>query len=258
MREPSLHIKYRDLEKILKDLLPKGVDYAGFTKRVFIEARPYSVNTRSFQVTSERGEKKAKKILASSTKDADLMARMVYAVRIKLKHRGVQHIKPTSRDWGTVKELAKLGNDFCLDYSLDKREGYITYITLGASKMKTFNLTRIPNMHESISRTFEATQEISKDPSPELTAKVHEYYRYKVARKTGIINNFKGEPEKYVFFVRVAKLISDLTVQVSHFIDAQFEAMEYRNSFPEPPQLIGQKAKERLNKYLYEHNIRIK
>jgi hypothetical protein len=258
-RDPSIHIKLSDFEDILLKVLPFTLpkDIPGIARAILKLSRPHAVNTRMISVTTERLEKKVNKILTSTTKDADLMARMIYAARIRAKHRGVQQIKPSTRDWGMVKEIANLANAFCMDFNMGKKEGYLRYIELAAQKMKSFNISRISSMHESICRTHEALFEIAKDPYPEFTEQVHQYYRVKVAKKTGIINNFRGEPDKYVFFVRASALIKQLTVPIIHFIDAQFEAMEYRNSMPEPAQLIGQKAKERLNKYLYERSIRI-
>lgn len=156
-----------------------------------------------------------------------------------------------------VRELANLATNFCIDFSLNKREGFSRYVELGASKMKSFNLSRLVNMHEAISKTHEALIEIGNDPTPKLSEDIHQYYRVTVAKKTGIINNFRDEPDKYVYFVRVAKLVTSLTVKYTYFIDAQFSAMEYRNSYPEPVQLIGQKSKERLNKWLFEKGIKI-
>ena len=256
-RDPSLHVKLSDLITILGKVLPEGVDVKGFALALLKHGRPYSLNTRIISVTTERLENKVNKILMSPTKDADLMARVIYAVRVGLHHKGVRQIKPASREWGIVKELASLANNFCLDFDKGKKDGYTVYIKLAIAKMKAFNLNRISSMHEAICRTYEALLEIKDDPDPALSESIHQYYRVKVAKKTGIINNFKDEPDKYVYFVRVAALVKSLTVKYQYFIDAQFDAMEYRNSMPEPPQLIGQKAKERLNKWLYEKGIRV-
>lgn len=256
-RDPGLHIKYSDLKKVLRKLLPSEVDINEFAYSLMKSGRPYTITNRGIIVTSDRVEKKAQKILTSSSKDADLMARMIYAARIRKKHKGIQQIKPTTRDWNQVKQLANLANQFCIDFGMTKKQGYLKYIELASDKMKTFNLSRISSMHESITRTHEAIEEIKMDPTPALTQNIHDYYRVKVAKKTGIINRFNDVPDKYVFFVRVAALVTELTVKYEYFIDAQFEAVEYRNSMPEPAQLIGQKAKERINKYLYERGIKI-
>lgn len=256
-RDPSLHIKASDLSKVLKNILPIGVDAQEFTKAVLKASKSYAVNTRSISITTERVEKKANKILASSTKDADLMARAIYAVRISLKHKGIVQIKPTARDWGLVKEIANFATNFALDFNLNKRQAYINYIRIAAKKMKSFNISRIPSMNESISKTYEAELEINVDPNPDLTRYIHDYYRIKVGKKTGMLNKYTDDPERYVYFVRVAKVCKELGLKGEFYIDAQFAALDYRESYPEPPQLIGQKAKERLNKWLYEKNIKV-
>lgn len=256
-RDPSIHIKKSDLIKVLTKIMPQPLNIEDMANIIFKLSRPYALNTRSIHITSDRTEKKAQKILASSTKDADLMARIIYSVRISLKHRGVVQIKPTARDWGQVKEIASMANNFALDFKLGKKEAYIAYIKIAASKMKAFNISRITSMHESIAKTYEADIEIKADPNPKLSLFIHDYYRIKVGKKTGMLNKYTDDPEKYVYFVRVAKLCKELDLRPEYYIDSQFAGLEYRGSFPEPPQLIGQKSKERLNKWLFEKNIKV-
>lgn len=258
MREPSIHITERSLSIILTELMPFGTNVLGLTREIVKKARPYSIPNRSVVGSSDRIEKKIDKVVSSTTADADLMARMVYAVRKTLKHKGVTQIKPTQRDWDIIKTMAKDANAFSIDFEIPKREAYIAYIKAGCAKMQQFSLRKFTNLYQAICTYHEASTEINQDPHKELTNQFHELYRRKVAHKTGYINNYTNHPEKYVWFVRLSKLFEYYTIPPSVYIDAQFSALEKMDAMPDPAQLLGNKAKERLNKYLYENQIKVR
>jgi hypothetical protein len=255
IREPSIHITRSELIKILKKLMPEGVKVIPMTDQILRWARPLSLNNRMVIASTDKLEHKATRTLASPTVDANIMARVIFMVRKKMKHVGVVQIKPASRDWAQVKAITAGANEFCIDYDLTKKQGYIEYLQIAFSKMVKPSLQKIPTMHTAICETYAAMKEIQDDPYPDSTLKIHEYYRMKVATKTGLVNNFKGFPDKYVWFVRAGALMKTLGVSMNIYLDAQFEAMDYRGALPDPSQLVGQKAKERLNKYLFEHKI---
>lgn len=262
-RDPSIHIKRSSLIRILLEMNPDLDPIAeeaqwDFANEIVQRARAYAIPNRSVVGSSDRIEKKITKVISSSTGDADLMARMVYAVRKQLKHKGVTQIKPTQRDWDTIKVMAKDANAFGMDFELTKREAYIAYIKAGCHLMQQFSLRKFSNLYQAISTNYEATIEIAKDPHTELTEQFHDLYRKKVAHKTGYINNFKNHPEKYVWFVRLSALFQAYSIPPNVYIDAQFDALEKFDAMPDPAQLLGQKAKERLNKYLYENQIKIR
>lgn len=259
-KDPSIHITRSSLIEVLDSIWKpeSGFDSVGMANHILKKARPYSIPNRSVVGCTDRIEKKIERVVSSSTSDADLMARMVYAVRKSLKHKGVIQIKPTQRDWDTIKLMANQANSFCMDFELPKREGYIAYIKAGCAKMQQFSLRKFTNLFQAISMFYEATKEIEKDPYQELTEQFHDLYRRKVAFKTGFQNNFKNHPEKYVWFVRLSALFQSYTIPPSVYIDAQFDALAGFDAMPDPTQLLGQKAKERLNKYLYENQIKVR
>lgn len=257
-REPSIHVSRSVLVSILKEVLPEGVLVLGLTNLIIKKAKPYSLNSRLIISSTERLEEKSKRALSSSTMDANLMARTIVLVRKQLKHKGIVQIQATDREWAQVKAIANLANQFCIDFELPKRQGYIEYIKIAFEKMNRPLIQKIPSLHQGICDTYQAIKTIREDIEPEITESIHNYYRMKVAGKTGFVNNLKKTPEKYVYFVKVRELLKGLRVPMTHFINAQFEAMEWRGGLPEPAQLIGTKAKERLNKYLFEHKITVK
>jgi hypothetical protein len=235
-----------------------GVVYSSeaLVDRIFAMAKPYSIISRQVNVTSDRVEKKANRLLKSSRLDADLFARLIYAVRKQRKHRGISQIKPGGKDWDLVKEVTASALNFCEEFSLKKREGFIKFIEVGLTKMAKFNLARFVNLYEPICETYEAIVEIDNDDNPVGTDELYGYYIGHIAECTGIYEDLKVLPEKYVWFVRARKEADRLKVPYAVYIKAQFSGLDFAKGIPHPVQLVGPKAILRVNRYSYKKNFK--
>ena len=112
-------------------------------------------------------------------------------------------------------------------------------------------------MYETICNEYESLKDLEEDDKPELTKQASEYFVNKIAERTGIYEPFKNK-SKFAIFFKLRKLCDELGVDSETFIDAQFEALDWCNGIPTPESLIGDKSKERLNKYLFTNGIKIK
>ena len=252
MRDPSIHITESKLVSILKQIMPKGVNVEDLAQRITRKAKTHTLNQRKIDISNKRTENKVRKIMSSSNSDAELFSHLLLHTRRKLKHKGLIQIKQNSRDWLTVKEIVNLANEFCETFEMDKREGYIKFIEIGISKMNKFMLVKFTPMGSSIIETFMCMQELQDDPKPSETEKLHDYYQKTIISRTGIALIYKDKPDKYVYFYRARLLAEKLKVNPLVFIKAQFYALEWRNGYPDPIQLVGDKAIANLNKYLFE------
>lgn len=251
MREPSIHITKSQFEEILNTLEVNNFPVEAF----FVIARKEAINHRAVLVSNNKNTKRVKNILLASKGDAALVADILYATRIKLKHRGVRKINESnSREWANCKKLAEICNTFCEDFKFDTREGFIKYIELGIKKMDgNYNnlLNRLSSMSEKISDLYSATLEM-EDDSGNAKA-IHDYFIKRVADVTGIYESFVNQPDKYIHFVRLDKFLSEKGWDPTQFIDAQFESLAWCNGLPEPSQMYNDKAIERYNKYLFKY-----
>ena len=138
-RQPSIHVTELELalalDKVFSRELLYGNDINILAKQLVTLLRTKTLINRSIIISNDKVENKARRILASNRGDADLMANIIYNYRKKLRHYGITQIKPGSRDWTTLKEITKLALDFCNDFGLNKREGFIDYITIAYSKV---------------------------------------------------------------------------------------------------------------------------
>ncbi len=262
-RDPSIHVTESELALALtltidRDNIHK-INNKELAKQLTSLLKTKTLINRSIIVSNDKLEKKTKKLLSSSRGDADLLANIIYNSRKKRKHRGIKPIKPNSRDWGSLKELTALVIDFCNEFELNKREGFIRYIEIGFSKLSSPNnlITKLLNMYEGISQFHNAKIELDKDESPTVTKAIHDMYCIQVISKTGLPMDYEDQPEKYLYFYKLKNEAKKLGVTYETFIKAQFHAFEWKNGIPDVAQLVTDKSKERLNKYLFEFNIKV-
>lgn len=253
MRNPSIHIDKKTFLALIKKF---GIED---TDRFFNEARKYSLDNRSVTVTNDKLMKITEKVTQSNKGDTSMMADILYSVRIKLKHRGVKKITQNDRDWLQVKNLSKLANQFSKEFELPKREGYIEYVQLGLSKISSMRsyISKLISMYETICREYEYKEELRNDTNIQGTLEMHNLFVNKIADRTGIYERLDNIPEKMRSFILARQLCDNLGVDYETFIDAQFAALDFCNGIPTPEQLSTDKARERLNKYLFTHNISV-
>jgi hypothetical protein len=251
-RSPSIHITKSQFEEILNTLEVNNFPVEAF----FVIARKEAINHRAVLVSNNKNTKRVNNILLASKGDAALVADILYATRIKLKHRGVRKINESnSREWANCKKLAEVCNTFCEDFKLDTREGFIKYIETGLKRMTDYRnvMQRLISMQDNITNQVDAEIELKEDKDPGFTKDIHDEFIKRVASVTGIYESYEHQPEKYVHFLRIHNLMDEKDWDVFQFLDAQFEALAWCNGLPEPSQMYNDKAIERYNKYLYKN-----
>lgn len=251
-RSPSIHITKPQFEEILNTLEVNNFPVEAF----FVIARKMAINHRTVLVSNNKNTKRVNNILLASKGDAALVADILYATRIKLKHRGVRKINESnSREWANCKKLAEVCNTFCEDFKLDTREGFIKYIETGLKRMTDYRnvMQRLISMQDNITNQIDAEIELKEDKDPGFTKDIHDEFIKRVASVTGIYESYEHQPEKYVHFLRIHNLMDEKDWNVFQFLDAQFEALAWCNGLPEPSQMYNDKAIERYNKYLYKN-----
>ncbi|MCM1438819.1 MAG: cysteine/serine-rich nuclear protein [Roseburia sp.] len=253
MRDPSIHITKTQFRKLLQDFGIKRFP----TDKFFLAAKQKAATARIVAVTNQRNIKKFNNIALAAPGDANLAASILYAVRIQLKHRGVKKIDESDkRQWPQIKQLAEACNIFCQDFGLETREGYIQYIKIGFNRMgRTLRnfLPRLVSMSQNISDDYKAQKDLLQDDNIEATAEVHDYYASVIAERTGLKVDYKDQPEVYIYFKALRDFCEKNNISYENWIDAQFDALEWCNSMPEPSRLLGDKPYQYYVKFMYKH-----
>lgn len=215
----------------------------------------YSLPSRALYVSNNKVEQKVAKMKLATSSDAGRFAQTLLYIRRQMKHRGITLIQPGQGDWLMVKELTKLATEFCNEFELNQKEGYKIYLQIGIGKMKNFSLNKLKSLHAAVFLSYEATQIIEQDKTPAETAQLHDLFMANISDKVGYSHSYKNIPEKYRYFVEAKQEAKKLGVSYKVYIKAQFQAFEWNNSIPDPAQLVGPKALDRIQKYCYTENI---
>ena len=251
-RDPSIHITKSQFQEICKDL---GIELPVDT--IFAYAQRKAINTRGILVSNNKINKQVNNVLLADKGDAQMVADIIYATRIKLKHRGVRKINQGNlREWTNCRKLAEICNTFCQDFELPPREGFIKYIELGIKKMPDARglTTRLIGLQDSITEEFSAIKEIQElSPKDKQTiSQIQDFYVRQIADRTGIYEPIK-DPGKFTHFIRLYDFLNKKGWNYKEYIIAQFEGLAWCNGIPELSQLTSEKAISRYNKYLYKH-----
>lgn len=262
IRIPSIHVDEKQLvlviNKIKDNYNIKKLSSTELAKLLLSYSTSNSCNNRLVSINNNRVEKKTQQILTSSKGDAILLADIIHKHRVKKKHRGITRISQTDKDWPQVKKLVSICLEFCNEFSLDKRKGFIEYTKSGLDKISSPRqlLSKLINMQERIFDEYEIVQLIEDDNNSKETKYIYEFYSNLIAKKTGIPEK-NTDPLKYINFLKVREITDELDVPCDIYIKAQFHGLAWTDGYPSPSQLVGDKARERLNKYLYEKKIKL-
>lgn len=269
MREPSIHITKARLVSILEAFLERspGSEWLsdeqlveGLASYITKEGSRYQLSRRKLIVGNQIATPVRRKLAMSASSykaDAQSFAKILLSIRKSKKHRGLKIIKEGSSEWNILKEVTSLATNFARDFDLELTAGYKEYIQAALVVMPSFALNRVNYKHEEICKTYESIREIRSDGNPKITQELYDAYYQIVSAKTGITNNYRDRPLKFVFFCRAASIVKELKVTPVDYVKAQFKSLEWINGLPDPSQLVGDGAIERLQKHLYNNSKNI-
>lgn len=260
MREPSLHVTRTDLEYILSKFGLNGKELDTLVKFLLQEGSNHQLTNRKRLIATYYNTKTIKKKMDTAAisdrgNTLKFLKELEIQRKVKLKF-GVKPIKENTKDWGFVKEASSLCEEYCMAFNMSWEEGCKSYIAAAIDYIDRFSVMKLVTMYEFICQTQQAMTEIMSDENVDLTQEIYHEYNHIISAKTGLSNDFKSRPNKYVFFVRAATLAKSKDVSALDFVRAQFKSLEWVNGLPDPSLMIGDKAVERLQKYLFSQEGR--
>lgn len=266
-REPSIHITESALTKILHGLLDDRIGAKRINPLVFdllSEARKYQLSERKLLASNKKNTQRAENINKSPLEYTMIMAKAIYHVRKSLKHRGIDIAKPGTKDFTIIKDITASALEYVDELKLTGSYDtmfakYIrSYMSMQGKDAK-FNLLALRGKSEQIIAYDKSVHELLSDKNSDKTERAYRKYNQYIIKQTGeILTHYDKMPDKYKCFMEVANRATTIGITVEVWIDAQFSELEWTKSIPEPGQLIGPKAEERLQKYLYKNNIKLR
>jgi len=261
-REPSIHITQTNLRNLIRefhDYDDNADDHIeDLVEFLLKRGKPFSLEKRTITPNSKTSKKIETKVSNDKT-DYQLLSTIIYSIRKQLRHKGIKSIDMNSAEYSQLKKLSKTINTFAEDFQKEKRQAYIEYVTLGLKKINSFRgyLAKLNDMSESIAVEYEASQVILDDDYKNKTKIIHDQYVDIIFKKTGILENYQDRPINYINFIKVRELADKYKLKYDVFLKAQFEGLEWTGGYPDPSQLISEKAIERLNKFLFKNKSNV-
>ena len=264
-RDPSIHVTKSTLRAILIDQIDIIIDNGNYNSEdlvntIFKAAKKYTVQHRCLLESSQKTARKAEKLTLSNIGDAQLFSQLITLVRRQMHHKGIAIIREDGKEWPQIKEATKLAIDFCNDFEItDKHNGFISYITATIKAMGgKFTLNRVNSMHSFTCELYRAQERIRLDTHPDETKAAEEHYNRIILTKVGFGPSIITQPTKYQYFIDIVDNSNKAGVSPEIYIDAQFAAFDWKAAIPEISQMTGDKAMERLAKYMYHEGIQAK
>lgn len=257
-----MHIRKDHLVTILKGVLRNErclriEDYDRIADQLLKAARRYSLTNRKITISNDKLLRQSRKLAASLQSDASFFSTCLVQIRRKFKHRGINQVQPGESEWLQLKEVCSLATDFCNEFGLERREGYLTYCEIAMGKMKNYSLNKFKSLHKAICDDYEAINIIKKDKFPSMTERAHTIYCALISERIGYAQGYKDMPNKYQYFVLASQEAAELGIEIGVYMRAQFFYTDFTNQIPDPVQLVGIKARDKLQKYCFENSIKI-
>lgn len=197
-------------------------------------------------------------------KEANLVAEIIYGIRVKLRHVGVTKIKQSDSTWGQVRELVPTLNQFCEKYALSQRRGYIDFLSLGIelmSKSKRANYNYCASWMlkhaDYITSTYEANNMVKEDQYPQNTRELLSLYQIRVMEMSGMYVDYTQNTKEYTHFIGARQLADKWGIDYETFVDAQFASLEFCKGIPRIYDLDNEKAEQRLAQYIAKNGIQV-
>lgn len=261
-RQSSIHITEKNLIKVLAIIESKydvqtnaKLDY--LATLIAEEAKGYSLVNRSIHVTNDKLKRDTNKVMMAGRDSTALFVGIIHMLRRQMKHRGLILPKPGNPEWLNYKETTSLAEEFCNEYGFSKKEGFKKYAEIGLSKIQNFSIFKFKNLHEAIFKEYEATTKISNDRNAKYTFQAHQYFTKLVQERIGFCQGYQKDPIKYACFIGAVETAREFGIDPRTYIKAQFAGFDWRSGIPDPLQLTGIKAIERLQTYCFEQGIKI-
>lgn len=233
MREANINIKYSDFLSCSLDMLTETQ-----VKIIFKRAAKYNPVRLNLTLTPTN---RKKVVAVLRPHDLHLFNSLLTMHRQALKHR-FSLITEFDSEWKTLGHIAADADEFSRLFDFTIQQGYGIYIELGIKYMgKSYALSKFKYYKTRIFSHQESLEIISKDPDPELTIKVYNYY----LRNLGIKHNDAFHKAQIVNFIHICDILREHKIRYDKYMDLNLSFYKKLNTIPEPKVLHSIGAIER-------------
>ena len=243
-REPSIHVKQSDLEKILKRLSIQ--DAEALSHSIVSLAKGYSVVTRTVTIATEYAEKK---IIKQNVSDASTVMQFytIYSLLVKQKHKFTPKrlkVKDTTL-MSIVSQIMVDAMDFSETFKLDYQEGYRKYLEIGLRNSP--KIRSLIGKIEVIQDIYKADMEIGNGSAKAEV--LFKHYQEAMMSYTGTEYNVRSSVNM-AKFKRAADWCYENNIEPKDFIQGLFKGLEWKQGIPSPNMFTSDYGIQLVYEYL--------
>lgn len=260
MKDPTLHITRSALVKILSEVkFSARTGPKVLANKIFEQAQPYQIRNRTIVKGNKKVRTKIDRLKKAENPIVPVFNRILMAVRMKLKHKGIKAINKESSQYITLVEVSNLAYQFSEDFDIVPREdGYKLFCELGISMMgRVYGLNKFKYLSEKITQRCADMVEVLHDPKVEDTKEFYEAWKLILIKYTGIEKDIQiSDYTEYIHFVEGRKLADQYEADYTEWIEAQFAELAFLNTVPELAQLSTENACTRYERFVTKQSVK--
>ena len=259
-REPAIHVKAKYLEELIPGICAMndaGSTTAEIMSMIFKELKGKEIRNRSIFKVTARKKKKIDKIVQNAQADVATFQRLLVTHRKSINHKRITLINVGDSEYGMLKEVAGIADEFVETFGLDKKIGYSEFISrffriLGRAQ---FGLNKFKFYKQRIFDNYEAVvvmrEDLKRLDNKQNTQKVYSTWRELMDRYAGEMGVLDNEDE-FIHMVFARQEADDLGADYADYLEAQFEKLNQMGLVPEFGALYGMNARKRYRSYRAE------
>jgi hypothetical protein len=251
MRDPSVHVTESVLLSIMPDVL-KCTSPEDAVKLIFRLTKGKALIKRSLVSSNAKTKKKIQKLVDSSDANVRQFQAQLLNYRKIINHNHAKQIMVGDSDYGLLREVALMADEFIADFCLPQVTGYIEFIKRGIALMgRQYAIGKFKYYRSKIYEQFENSQIIKADTNKKGSTAFYNTWQDLMLEYTGTSYELTTDEEK-VHMVFGRQEADEIGADYYTYLKSQFEGLAFMNVVPEFGALYGVKAKSRYRKYIVE------
>ncbi len=253
MRNPAIHIKEKDLIKVLRKAGCSNI--SDIISGIYEECKP--LTNRQIIKTNTKAKRKLAKVKAIDVNVKDFQkALSTYLLSINKipLSKLTRLINESSVDYGLLKDIAYISEQFIKEFNITpKYTGYTEFIRRGIKLMGSkYGLNKFKTYSRKIYEEYENVFTIRNDKTPDNTEKF--FIQWEAIMQTKGENAVLDNLDDYFYFVLAKESADEVSADYSDYIQAQFEELSSFNIIPSFGAFNGTKAQGRYRTYISKKN----
>jgi len=229
-------------------IFDSDADIDSMVSQVFTLAKNY--NVKRAVILNKRQKQKFDQLVSIENRVFDDFVKVFSSVLRERKILFAKPVNPNSKQYMTLREIAKAAYDFCKINNLDFTEGYAEFTNIAIDILKNkYSIFRLKGIINDINNYYQVKKIIENDPDKEFTSNVYKEFQSNAQVFYNILYE-TSNPMEYIHFYYIKETCKQLNVDYKYYIKHQFSLLNefIKEKCPSPHLFYGEKAINRFSR----------